>query len=180
MTMPNVNRLTLAGLTIRTVVVHTVTYFVAGILAYTLGDYARTYSEPPLSYLMRPTSDEWVMAGPLLQPLRGVIFALAFYPLRRVLFVERRGWLILWWLLLALGVLSTFGPAPGSVEGLIYTVIPPRAQLLGLWETVLQSLLFSVVLFRWVTHPEKRWLNWTLGIAFCVVIILPLLGLLTR
>ena len=179
MTMPNANRPTLAGLTIRTIVVHTVTYFVAGILAYTLGDYERTYSEPPLSHLMRPTSDPWVMAGPLLQPVRGVIFALALYPLRSVLFAERRGWATLWWLLLALGVLSTFGPAPGSVEGLIYTVIPPRAQLLGLWEVLLQSLLFSVVLFHWVNHPGKRWLGWTLGIAFCVVMALPVLGLLT-
>ena len=179
MTMPNANRSTLAGLTVRTVVVHTVTYFVAGILAYTLGDYERTYSEPPLSYLMRPTSDPWVMAGPLFQPLRGLIFALALYPLRSVLFAERRGWLTLWWLLLALGVLSTFGPAPGSVEGLIYTVIPPRAQLLGLWEVLLQSLLFSFILFHWVNHPEKRWLGWTLGVAFCVVMALPVLGLLT-
>src|SRR5215207_857069 len=178
MTISNANQPTLAGLTIRTVVVHTVTYFVAGILAYTLGDYERTYSRPPLSYLMRPTSDPWVMAGPLFQPVRGVIFALAFYPLRSVLFAERRGWLTLWWLLLALGVLSTFGPAPGSVEGLIYTIISPRAQLLGLWEVLLQSLLFSVVLFHWVNHPEKRWLNWTLGIAFGIMMILPVLGLL--
>ena len=168
---------TLASLTVKTIVVHTVTYFIAGILAYTLGGYEKTFSEPPLSYLMRPTTDRWVMAGPLLQPIRGVIFALAFYPLRSVLFGERRGWLILWWLLLALGVLSTFGPAAGSVEGLIYTVIPPAAQILGLWETVLQSLLFSVVLFHWVNHPEKRWLSWTLGTAFCIVMILPLLGL---
>ena len=177
--MPTANRSTLAGLTIRTVVVHTVTYFVAGILAYTLGDYERTYAESPLSYIMRPTSDPWVMAGPLLQPLRGLIFALALYPLRSVLFAERRGWLTLWWLLLALGVLSTFGPAPGSVEGLIYTVIPPRAQLLGLWEVLLQSLLLSFILFHWVNHPEKRWLGWTLGVAFCVVMALPVLGLLT-
>ena len=177
--MPTANPSTLAGLTVRTVVVHTVTYFVAGILAYTLGDYERTYAEPPLSYIMRPTSDPWVMAGPLLQPLRGLIFALALYPLRSVLFAERRGWLTLWWLLLALGVLSTFGPAPGSVEGLIYTVIPPRAQLLGLWEVLLQSLLLSFILFHWVNHPEKRWLGWTLGVAFCVVMALPVLGLLT-
>ena len=171
-------QVTLSGLTVKTVVVHTVTYFLAGILAYTLGGYERTFSEPPLSYFMRPTSDRLVMAGPLFQPIRGIIFALALYPLRRVLFAERRGWLILWWLLLALGVLSTFGPAPGSVEGLIYTVIPPRAQMLGLWEVLLQSLLFSVVLFHWVNHPEKRWMSWILGIAFCIVMILPLMGLL--
>jgi len=165
-------------LTLKTVIVHTITYFVAGILAYTLGGYEKTFSEPPLSYLMRPTSDPLVMAGPLFQPIRGVIFASALYPLRNVLFGERRGWLILWWLLLALGVLSTFGPSPGSVEGMIYTTISPLKQILGLWEVLLQSLLFSVILFYWVNHPEKKWVSWTLGIAFSIVIILPVLGLL--
>lgn len=171
-------RVGLRGLTVKTVVVHTVTYFVAGILAYTLGDYEKTFSQPPLSYFMRPTSDRWVVAGPMLQPVRGVIFALALYPLRNVLFAQRRGWLTLWWLLLALGVLSTFGPAPGSVEGMIYTTIAPLAQILGLWEVLLQSFLLSVVLFYWVNHPGKQWLNWTLGIAFSIVMLLPLLGLL--
>jgi hypothetical protein len=59
---------------------------------------------------MRPTSDRWVMAGPLFQPVRGVVFALAFYPFRDVLFAERGGWLRMWWLLVALG---TFGLLPG-------------------------------------------------------------------
>ena len=172
-------RLSLSSLTVKTVIVHTITYFVAGVLAYTLGDYETTFSQPPLSYLMRPTSDPWVMAGPLFQPVRGAIFALAFYPLRRVLFAERGGWLTLWWLLLALGVLSTFGPAPGSVEGLIYTVLPPLAQMLGLWEVLLQSFLLSVVLFYWVNHPGKQWLSWTLGIVFSIMMILTLLGLLS-
>lgn len=171
-------RLRFSSLAIKTVIVHTVTYFVAGVLAYTIGGYERTFSEPPLSYFMRPTLDPVVMAGPLFQPLRGIIFAAAFYPLRSVLFGQRRGWLILWWLLLALGVLSTFGPAPGSVEGLIYTIIPPAAQILGLWEVLLQSLLFSTLLFYWVNHPGNRWLAWSLGIAFSVVMILPVLGLL--
>jgi len=171
-------RLTLSVLTLKTVIVHSITYFVAGFLAYTLGGYEKAFSQPPLSYLMRPTSDPLVMAGPLFQPLRGLIFASALYPLRNVLFGERRGWLTLWWLLLALGVLSTFGPAAGSVEGLIYTIIPPRAQILGLWEVLLQSFLFSVVLFYWVNHRENRKLNWTLGIAFSIVMILPVLGLL--
>ncbi len=174
----NENRVGLLGLSLKTVVVHTVTYFIAGILAYTIGDYERTFSEPPLSYLMRPTTDPWVMAGPLFQPIRGLIFALAFYPLREVLFARKAGWLFLWWLLVALGILSTFGPAPGSVEGMIYTVIPPLSQILGLWETLLQSFLLGVVLFHWVNHPEKRWLSWALGVAFTVLMILPILGLL--
>ncbi len=172
-------RITLPSLTIKTVVVHTVTYFVAGILAFTLNDYQQMYAQPPLSYFMRPTTDRLVMAGPLFQPIRGVIFALAFYPLRSILFGTRRGWLTLWWLLLALGVLSTFGPAFGSVEGLIYTTIPAREQLRGLWEVVLQSFLFAFILCYWVTEPRKRWLRWTMLVAFCVVLLLPVLGLLT-
>jgi hypothetical protein len=178
--VPQERRLTFPALTLKTVVVHTVTYFVAGLLAYTLGGYGKTFSQPPLSYLMRPTTDPLVMAGPLFQPIRGLIFASALYPLRNVLFAERRGWLILWWLLLALGVLSTFGPAPGSVEGLVYTIIPARAQILGLWEVLLQSFLFSLILFHWVNHPERRWLNWTLGIAFTILVILILLGLFAK
>lgn len=172
-------RFNFAALTLKTVIVHTTTYFVAGVLAYTLGGYEKSFSQPPLSYLMRPTSDPLVMAGPLFQPIRGVIFASAFYPLRHVLFGQRHGWLILWWLLLALGVLSTFGPAPGSVEGLIYTIISPVAQIVGLWEVLLQSLLFSFILFYWVKHAEKRWLSWTLGVAFSTVMILSVVGLLT-
>lgn len=169
----------LASLTVKTAVVHTVTYVVAGVLAFTLGDYEKTFSEPPLSYFMRPTSDPWVMAGPLFQPLRGVIFALALYPFRDVLFADRGGWLKLWWLLVALGVLSTFGPAPGSVEGLLYTIVPPRAQILGLWEVLLQALLLSVVLTYWVRHPEKRWLTWTLGVVFGLMVAMLLLGLVS-
>jgi hypothetical protein len=172
-------RVGLPGLTVKTAIVHTVTYFVVGALAYKLGNYEKTFSEPPLSYFMRPTSDPWIMVGPLMQPVRGVIFALAFYPLRSVFFAERRGWLTLWWVLVALGILSTFGPSPGSVEGMIYTIVPPLSQILGLWEVLLQSFLLSVVLFYWVNHPGKRWLNWTFGIGFALVMILLLLGLLT-
>lgn len=174
----NQNQISLVRLSIMTVIVHTVTYFLAGILAYTLMGYEQAYSEPPLSYFMRPTTSPWVMAGPLFQPIRGLIFALAFYPLREVLFGTKRGWLILWWLLVALGILSTFGPAPGSVEGMIYTVIPPLSQLLGLWEVLLQSFLLALVLFYWTNHPAKKWVGWTLGIAFAILMALPILGLL--
>lgn len=172
----NRNNVPLSELIGKTVVVHTVTYFVAGILAYTLGDYEKTFSEPPLSYFMRPTSDPLVMFGPVFQPIRGVIFALAFYPFRDVLFSEKRGWLLLWWLLVALGILSTFGPAPGSVEGLIYTIIPPFSQIAGLWEVILQSFLLSVLLVYWVRNSGKRWLSWTLCILFALLMVLPILG----
>jgi hypothetical protein len=71
MTDQNERRLSFSVLALKTVIVHTTTYFVAGVLAYTLGGYEKAFSQPPLSYLMRPTSDSLVMAGPLFQPIRG-------------------------------------------------------------------------------------------------------------
>jgi hypothetical protein len=169
-----------ASLTIRTVVVHTVTYFVVGLLAFVLLRYDRLYAEPGLSAYMRATDDAWVMAGPMLQPVRGVLFASGFYVLREPLFNDRRGGLVMWWMLLVVGVLSTFGPSPSSLEGLVYTRVPVRTQMLGLPEALLQSLLMSVVLFVWVRHPGKRWLSWLLGALFVITMVLPTLGLLTR
>ena len=66
------------------------------------------------------------------------------------------------------------------MEGLIYTVIPPLSQILGLWEVLLQSFLLSTVLFYWVNHPDRKWLDWAMGISFSIVMILPLLGLLVK
>jgi hypothetical protein len=80
--------------------------------------------------------------------------------------------------LVAFGILSTFGPPPGSVEGLIYTVIPLPVQLSGWLEVVPQALLLSAILYYWVNHPEKRWPSWVLGVAFAVVYLLLILGLL--
>jgi hypothetical protein len=51
--------------------------------------------------------------------------------------------------------LSTAGPAPGSVEGLIYTQMPWTAQLLGLREVVAQTLAFSYLLVAWHHRPGR-------------------------
>jgi hypothetical protein len=171
------NRPTFLGLAVKTSIVHTVTYFLMGLLASTFLNYAGRFAEPYLACWMRPTTDPLVMAGPLLQPIRGVIFALAFYPLRGIFFGKKTGWLILGWTLVALGILSTFGPPPGSVEGMLYTVIPLPVQLSGWLEVVPQALLLSAILYYWVNHPEKKWLSWTLGAAFVVIYLLLIMGL---
>ena len=171
------NRPAFLSLAARTIVVHTITYFLMGLLASTLLGYEESFARPWMACWMRQTNDPMVMAGPLFAPLRGVIFALAFYPLRETLFGRKNGWLIMWWLLVALGILSTFGPAPGSIEGMVYTIIPISQQLTGWLEVIPQALLLSVILFYWVNHP-KRWLNWLLGAIFVVMLVLPALGLL--
>jgi len=171
-------RVRFARLAITTIVVHTVTYTAVGILAFWLLGYAEFFATPDMARLMRPTTDPLIMAGPLVQPLRGAVFALAIYPLRAVVFGRPRGWLVLWGLFVALGIVSTFGPAPGSIEGLVYTTIAIPHHLHGLPEVLVQSALLAFGVTYLVEHPETRWLH-RLMMAVCVVVLLlPLAGLL--
>ena len=175
-----VEHITLPGLLLKAIVSHTLTYFLVGLFASVVFNYAADFSRPELSTYMRQIGDPVIALGPALQPLRGILFALAFYPLREMLFGRKNGWLTMWWLLIALGILSTFGPTPGSVEGAIYTKLPITDQFLsgGMLEILTQSFLFSVLLYSWVNHPEKRWLNLVLGSLFVLVILMSAMGYL--
>ena len=79
---------------------------------------------------------------------------------------------------MVIGIISTFGTAPGSIEGLIYTKVSFDGLEGGLVEVLSQSLLLSVLTIYWVNHPEKRWLSCLLVILFFLTLILPTLGLL--
>jgi hypothetical protein len=150
---------------------HLVTYFVAGMLAYSLLDYGTLFQSEVFSCLMRPTSSKWVAAGPALQVLRGLIFALALYPFRSVFLGGRHGWLTLWGLLVGLAILSTAGAAPGSVEGMIYTKIPMRSHLLGLPEVLAQTLAFAVLLTAWHRYTHRAWAIVMGGLTFLGILM---------
>ena len=77
------------SITLKTVVTHTITYFIAGILALVFFDYSEQFADPDFAYPMRLVSDPVVYAGPLFQPLRGLLFGVVFYALRNVLFRPR-------------------------------------------------------------------------------------------
>ena len=131
-------------LTVKTIVVHTVTYFLVGALAFSLLDYATLYSRPDMAGFIRQTTDPMVMAGPLFQPIRGVIFALVIYPLRRPFLERNNGWLLLWWVLVALASLRPLEQRPG----------PSRA-----WCTpAFRSPISSSVCRRWFCK-RLRWLS---------------------
>jgi hypothetical protein len=176
----NKNQITLFGLTLKTIVAHTLTYFLVGLVASIVFNYSADFARPELRSYMRQLGDPVIALGPALQPLRGILFALAFYPLREILFKKKNGWLITWWLMVALGIFSPFGPVSGSVEGAIYTTLPILDQFFsgGMLEILTQSFLFSALLYYWINHPEKRWLNWLLGILFGLVLLMSLLGYL--
>jgi hypothetical protein len=160
---------TFASLAAETAVCHTLTYFFMGALAYHFLHYADFIGKPGSG--TRPMTDPLVMAGPLFQPLRGVLFASVFYPLRGCLFGRRHGWLLMGWILIAVGILGTFAAPPGSLEGLIYTTVPVLAQLRGYLEIVPQALLLSALLCYWANHPGKKWFGWLLSVPFCLLMV---------
>lgn len=170
--------LRLPALLWRSAVVHTVTYFIMGALAYQFLDYAERFARPELACWMRPTTDPFVMAGPLFQPIRGLLFGLVLWPLRDRLFSERRGWLLLGGILVALGILNTYGPAPGSIEGMVYTVIPIPDQLAGWLEVIPQAMLYAFLLHAWTMHPDRRWIGRSLVALFVLALLFPVMGLL--
>lgn len=157
-------------------VLHTITYFLFGLLALVFLDYRSWFEDTQLAYFMRPIDDPWVAAGPLFQPLRGIIFGLALYPFRRTILNTKRGWLALWGLFVALAILSTMGPSPGSIEGLVYTSLPWYFHLYGLPEVLLQTFLLSTGFYFWAHHTEKRWFAIVLWLSFALVLTFSALG----
>jgi hypothetical protein len=162
-------------LAVKTVVCHSITYMIMGALAFNLLHYADFINNPNSG--MRPTTSLWVILGVPVQVFRGVLFASVFYLFRERLFGRKNGWLVMAWMLIGIGILGTFAAPPGSLEGFIYTTMPFARQLRGYLEVVTQALLLSALLCYWINHSSKKWLNWTLGIAYVICVGLPLLAL---
>ena len=136
----------------KVVIVHTVTYFMFGLLISNLFDYGRLYRQEIIRDFVRPIDSYYVFLGPLVQPIRGLLFALGLWPIRNTIMENRRGWLILWSIFIVFGILGTPAAAPSSLEGVIYSKLPLWYHLIGLPEIVLQTLAFSLILVWW----EKR------------------------
>jgi hypothetical protein len=167
------------SITLKTIAVHVVTYFIVGVLSFRFLDYAGNYADPAVANFLRQTGHPLVSAGPFFQILRGLLFGIVFYALREIIFSHRRGWLTLWLTLVIIGILSPFSAAPSSIEGMIYTVLPAWFHVLNFPEIFIQSGLLAFLSHYWVNYPEKRWLNWSLGIVSILVVLLSLLGALS-
>ena len=61
---------------------------------------------------------------------------------------------------------------------MIYTILPINVHLLGLPEVLVQALALSSILCYWVSHPQKRWISWLMGVLFFIFMALPILGLI--
>jgi len=167
------------SIALKTAAVHTVTYFIVGVLSYLFLDYSTKYADPAVASFVRQTGDPLVSAGPFFQILRGLLFGIAFYSLRESIFPQKRGWLTLWLTLVIIGIFSPFGAAPSSIEGIIYTVLPFWFHIVNFPELFIQSGLLAFLAHYWVNHSEKRWLNWSFGVVTVLIVLMSLLGALS-
>jgi len=168
-----------SAIAIKTTLVHTVTYFLIGLVSFLFLDYSARYADPAVAVALRQTDHPLVTAGPLFQVLRGFLFGIAFFTLRNVIFPKQRGWLTLWLVLLIIGVLSPFSSAPGSIEGVVYSTLPIWFHIMSLPELIIQSFLLASLTHYMVNHPEKRWLIILFVFLSAMIILLTLLGILS-
>ena len=153
----------LAAFCARVTLVHFLTYSLVGALFFALGlnviVYYESNPDPAMrgyQEIFRATDSVLVVAGPLFNIIRGLLFGLVLYPFRKTLITRKWGWAYLWALFLVLALFSTIGPGPGSIEGLVYTNVPLSHHLFTPWEGVLQTLVFSLLLIRWEKSTSKR------------------------
>ena len=156
---------------------HVISYFIVGLIAGILLDYKEAFQNPPFSYFMRPVDSPWVAAGPMLNIIRGLIFSVVLWFFKESFLYKKYGWLKLWVLVVGLCILSTTGPAPGSIEGVIYTKIPVADQFRGYFEVLPQTLLFALFVNYWYIKPHKGW-NIISVILMIIIFILCTMGLI--
>lgn len=159
--------------------VQVISYFVFGLIFSTAFNYSNAYATSILSAFMKPTSSPWVAAGPLFQVIRGIVFTIVLFPFRNVFLKNRHGWLLLWGLFIGLAIIGPVGPAPGSVEGMVYTKLPLIYHLYGLPEVLMQTLFFSLGIFYWYRKPGKTW-NILMIVGFVLIVLMSLAGIFLR
>jgi hypothetical protein len=144
---------------IKVTLIHVLTYVVCGIVFSQIFSYQDALVS---NTTMRGMDDPLVMAAPLFQIIRGVLFGVVLLWLKDVFSDKKFGWLRLWAIVLILSVFNTPAPSPGSIEGFIYllpTDEPLVLQIGGTLEILLQTLLFSVL----VTLKKPQHLRLPMG-----------------
>ena len=131
---------------------HVVTYIVCGIIFSSLFNYSELFNEGCMAYYMQPVASTNTLMGPMFQVVRGLLFGLVLLLLREYIRTEKLGFLKLYALILVLGIINTPGPAPSSIEGMIYTKVPWIVHLKGAPEIVVQTFLFA----WWVSSIDKQ------------------------
>ena len=155
---------------------HMITYSIMGILASSLLNYEEIFDG---SGIYRAMDSPWIPAGPVLQVVRGLVFAMALWYFRPCFLGVKNGWLKLWGLLVGLAILSTAAAPSGSIEGYIYTTLPVQDHLKGYLEVVPQTGFFALILCKWYDHP-KAWINILMIVLVSLMSLMSIMGVLVN
>ncbi|MBR3642853.1 MAG: hypothetical protein IKR47_00645 [Lachnospiraceae bacterium] len=134
---------------------HVITYIICGIIFSQLFHYQELFAYGNMKYFMQPADSARSMMGPLFQVVRGLLFGVVLLLLRKNILTEKNGFLKLYALILIIGIINTPGPAPGSIEGMVYTQVPWKCHILGLPEILLQTFWFSYLVYGIDRQREK-------------------------
>ena len=135
------------------------------------------YKRQVLSTVMRPVDSPIVAAGPSLQIILGIFMSIFLYPFRSVFLDRKRGWIYLFMLIVGFTFFAPQLPGPGSFEGILYTILPWRAHLIGLPEMFIYSILFATGIYFWYKKPKKAW-NIIAIISILLIFLMSTLGVM--
>lgn len=129
----------------RVVIVHTVTFFIAGWIALAL-QWAGIYGGEAVQFYLRDPNSQYVQMWLIpAEILRGILLAIAFYPfLGRIMEMKHWGWLAVASAYLLIGEIGI-----GTIENIVYTNLPASFLLSTVPEAVLEALLFGYFLVLW-------------------------------
>ena len=135
----------------KVIAAHVITYFLCGLIFSALLNYDDSFLEL-LGF--RPMDEINGLSVILGQIVRGILLGFAIWWIKDSITGKKLGWLKLWAILVILGIISTYGPALGSIEGMIYLapVEVPVNAVMSIFEVLLQPLLFSIA----VTFQRKK------------------------
>ena len=130
---------------------HVATYFLCGAIFAQLLNYDDSSLELLGFKPMDEISAQMLIIGQL---VRGILLGIVILWIKDSIIGKKLAWLKLCAILVILGIISTYGPAPGSIEGLIYLapVDMPVNINLSILEVMVQPLLFSII----VTYQRKK------------------------
>ncbi len=138
--------------TSRTIIVHIITYVIAGIVAYWV-QWGGVYGGPAMQTYMKAPGEfaPWVIPSLV---LRGFILAVALYPfLGRILEMKRWGWLSVSSLYLLIGTVAGSG---GIIVHIVFTTTPILFTLETLPEITAQGLMFGYLLVYWEQRSHRK------------------------
>ena len=134
-------------------IAHLTTYMICGMVFYKVFKYKDHIDNIGFKSIDDISGRQLIIG----QITRGFLFGIVLWWIKDSFIGKKLGWLKLWAILIIVGIIGVYAPAPASIEGAIYLDPGDEPQPLifelgSLGEVMLQPLLFSLI----VTYQRKN------------------------